>query len=408
MQCQSCNNTDLTHVLSLGYMPPVNDMRPINVSATAQHWLPTDLLYCSNCELVQLECIADPEVVFPAHYPYTSGSTKILRDNFVELAHEACDLIDLKKDDLVVDIGSNDGTLLANFKDKAEILGVEPTAIAFVAHRRGIRTERRFFARDTGRWIAEKYGQAKIVTAANVFAHIDDIHGIIESIIDLMADDGVFISESHYLMTLIERLQYDTIYHEHLRYYSVTSLRNLLKQHGLHIFYVKRIPTHGGSIRVYARKEKSSAVNSKLSYPMMFEQTGDKLLAKLFAFASDVQLSKLNLMNALYLIKRSGGKICGISAPSRASTVVSYCRLDNSLVDFVAEVDGSLKIGKYMPGTDIPVVNEQELLERQPDFAILFSWHIADMLIPKLREKGYKGQFILPCARGTRLETKAA
>ncbi|HET7377603.1 MAG TPA: methyltransferase domain-containing protein, partial [Anaerolineae bacterium] len=243
MKCQSCGNDNLTEVLSLGYLPPVNDMRPIGEEPKPQTWLPADLLYCDQCELVQLGCVGDPNVVFPPSYPYTSGSTRILRDNFADLAKEATELVGLKPNDLVVDIGSNDGTLLSNFKGHTRICGIEPTDIADVANARGIHTIKAFF---DGKISMD--GQAKLVTCANCFAHMDNIHDVIEGIKQMLTPDGVFVSESHYLMALLDDLQYDTIYHEHLRYYSLTSLRNLLRQHGLEVFYAKKIPTHGGSI----------------------------------------------------------------------------------------------------------------------------------------------------------------
>lgn len=392
MPCQSCDNTNLTHILSLGPLPPCNDMRPIGEAAKAQEWMPTDLLYCPKCELVQLEYIGDPKVVFPASYPYTSGSTKLLRDNFADLARECYQLFDLGPNDLVVDIGSNDGTLLSNFK-KSKVLGIEPTDVAKIANEKGIPTIQQFF---DGEIIIS--GKAKLITCANCFAHMKNIHDVLDRINDLLTDDGVFVTESHYLIDLIDRLQYDTIYHEHLRYYSFTSLRNLLEQHGLHIFYAKKIPTHGGSIRVYAkRKINGASIESHLE----IEPTGDDLLDKLFSFAGDVAKSKLHLMSVLEKVSSSKQPgIAGISAPSRASTVINYCRLDDWLIEFVVEIEGSLKIGKYMPGTNIPVVNENDLLNN-PEYqhAILFSWHLADELIPKLKSRGYKGKFIMPCER---------
>jgi SAM-dependent methyltransferase len=399
MTCQACDSTSLTHILSLGPLPPCNDMRPIGEPAKAQEWLPTDLLYCPKCELVQLEYIGDPRVVFPASYPYTSGSTKLLRDNFADLARECYQLFDLGPNDLVVDIGSNDGTLLSNFK-KSKVVGVEPTDVSKIAWKRSIETYDDFFDRDLAREIVRNHGQAKLITCTNCFAHMKDIHDVIEGILDLLAPDGVFVTESHYLIDLIDRLQYDTVYHEHLRYYSLTSLRNLLEQHGFYIFKTKKIPTHGGSIRVYARRadfaaHHSDAIDSTLSN----EPTGKELFSKLLVFADDVVNSKLELLRELADLKRLGYSIWGISAPSRASTVVNYCRLDG-LIDRVVEVEGSLKVGKYMPGTSIPVVTEGSLFgPTQPSHAILFSWHLADELIPKLKAKGYKGKFIMPCSR---------
>jgi C-methyltransferase C-terminal domain/Methyltransferase domain/Putative zinc binding domain len=403
MNCQACNNTDLIHILSLGPLPPCNDMRPIGQPAKAQEWMPTDLLYCPKCELVQLEYVGDPKVVFPAAYPYTSGSTKLLRDNFKDLAREAKQLFDLQREDLVVDIGSNDGTLLTSFGQGQNILGVEPTDIADITIGKGIKTFKEFFNRDAALKIRDTLPvPARLITCANCFAHMQDIHGVIEGVLELLHPNGVFVTESTYLIDTIDKLQYDTIYHEHLRYYSLTSLTNLLESHGLHVFRATRIPTHGGSIRVYAHRIKPPDIigSSAIDKILYNEPIGERMLGKLEGFANEVKLSKLKLMSDLYDIKLLGKHVTGIGAPSRASTVINYCRLDASLVEEVLEIDGSLKLGKYMPGTNIPVLGESFLFaEPQPEYAILFSWHIADELIPKLKAQGYRGQFIMPCQR---------
>ena len=202
----------------------------------------------------------NPGILFPSEYPYTSSTTKILRDNFAELYSECKTIVELGKDDLIIDIGSNDGNLLSNFKDSHKVLGITPEEIGKIAIERGIPTIIDYFKKDIVEKVKKEYGKAKVVTATNVFAHIDNINEIVKLILELLEDDGIFISESHYLLRLIETLQYDTIYHEHLRYYSLHSLKYLLEKHGLEIIHAKEIPTHGGSIRAYAaRKGKYKA-----------------------------------------------------------------------------------------------------------------------------------------------------
>jgi SAM-dependent methyltransferase len=378
-------------------MPPVNQMVPIGEVPRQQAWFPTTLLYCSQCELVQLGLIVDPAIIFPPEYPYTSGTTRLLRDNFADLYAESSRLMHLRRDDLVVDIGSNDGTLIANFqKGGHRVLGIEPTDVAKIANSRGIPTLQRYFTRGLAHKVAQSHGRAKLVTAANCFAHIEDIHGIVDGICDLLAADGVFVSESHYLIDLIDHLQYDTIYHEHLRYYSVGSLAHLLAMHGLEIFHARRIPTHGGSIRVYAARKGTRKVEPSVQQMMASEPRGDALRRRMQHFREDVVLSKLRLYSLLRDIKERGGRICGISAPSRASTLVNYVGLDEAIIDYVCEIEGSLKIGKYLPGTLIPVVEESRMFVDQPDCAVLFSWHIAGELSAKLREKGYRGTLLTP------------
>ena len=393
--CQVCGHAPLAKVLSLGYMPPVNQMVAVGAVPRQQPWFPTGLLYCAKCELVQLGLAVDPVIIFPPEYPYTSGTTKLLRDNFAELYSEASAMLELKPQDLVIDIGSNDGTLLSNFKSH-RVLGIEPTEVGKIANSRGIPTLMRYFTPAVAAEVKREHGEARVVTAANCFAHIEDVHSVVKAILDLLGPDGVFISESHYLIGLLEKLQYDTIYHEHLRYYSLTSLANLLKMHGLEVFHARSIPTHGGSIRVYAGRQGTRPVNSSVAKMLAAEPRGETMLARLKAFRNDVMLSKLRLLAMIRDLKEKGARICGISAPSRASTLVNYLGLDEAIVDYVCEIAGSLKVGKCMPGTGIPVVEESRLFSDQPECAIIFSWHIADELAPKLRQKGYRGKLITP------------
>jgi hypothetical protein len=222
------------------------------------------------------------------------------------------------------------------------------------------------------------------------------VHAIVEGILALLAEDGVFISESHYLIGLLERLQYDTIYHEHLRYYSLGSLAHLLEMHGLEVFHARAIPTHGGSIRVYAARRGAWAVGDSVAHMLAAEPRGEAMRARLAAFRTEVVLSKLRLLAMIRDWKEKGARICGISAPSRASTLVNYLGLDEAIIDYVCEIQGSLKIGKCMPGTAIPVVDESRLFEDQPDCAVIFSWHIADELAQKLRARGYRGKLVTP------------
>ena len=395
--CQVCGHAPLETVLSLGYMPPVNQMVPIGEVPRQLPWFPTTLLHCRKCELVQLGLAVDPVIIFPPEYPYTSGTTKLLRDNFADLQRESAAILGLTGKDLVIDIGSNDGTLLSNFKNGGQrILGIEPTDVGDIANERGIPTIKRYFGLDTARQVKREHGAASVVTAANCFAHMEDVHAIVDGIVELLKPDGVFISESHYLVPLLDTLQYDTIYHEHLRYYSLASLKYLLEMHDLEVFHARPIPSHGGSIRVYAARRGSRPVQDSVNRMLDAEPRGEAMAKRLQAFHRDVILSKLRLLSMLRDLKERGERIAAISAPSRASTLVNYVGLDEGLIDYVCEIPGSLKIGKYMPGTQIPVVEEARLFAEQPDCAVIFSWHIADELAPKLKAKGFRGKLITP------------
>ena len=395
-ECQVCGAGDLESIIFVGYLPPVNTMPAVGQRPVEQPAYPAELLRCRRCTLAQLGLIVDPAILFPPSYPYTSGTTRILRENFADLCREATPLIGLANDDLVVDVGSNDGTLLGNFKSAGfRVCGIEPTNASKIAIEKGIDTLVAFFGPVAVGDVVARHGKAKLVTAANVFAHIEDVHQVVAGIVELLRPDGVFISESHYLVSLIETLQYDTIYHEHLRYYSLGSISYLLGLHGLEVFRARRIPTHGGSIRVYAARKGERKVDD--SVRTILDQEERALSPQAFVeFRRNVVRSKLELHALLRDIKGAGKKVDGVGAPSRASTLVNYVGLDDGIIDSVLEIRGSYKIGKYVPGTLIPVVDEAKLATNPPDYLLLFSWHIADELIPKLRSSGFKGGFIVP------------
>lgn len=395
-KCQNCGNENLDYILFLGYLPPVNKLLPIGSNPHEQPSYPAGLLYCPVCHLAQLGLIVDPKILFPYEYPYTSGTTKVLRDNFAELYDDRRTYVSLNKDDLIIDIGSNDGTLLSNFKKNHRVLGITPEEIGKKAIKNGIPTIIDYFNKKTVDEALKKYGRAKIITAANVFAHMENVHEIIDLIKKLLVKDGVFISESHYLLSLLQTTQYDTVYHEHLRYYSLTSLTNLLKMHGFEVFHAKQIPPHGGSIRVYAARKNAYIIQPSVKKLLQYEKSKVTKNASFQDFNKKVLMSKLELLTMIYGIKKGGKKIFGISAPSRATTLINYVGLNEQIISAVVEVKGSHKIGKYVPGTLIPILDEENLFMTQPEYALLLSWHIADELMPKLVQRGFKGDFIIP------------
>lgn len=401
--CQSCGSTNLILRFNAGFLPSVNVMQPIGQRLSGQNFYPAELLECQECKLVQLGCIVDQEEVFPPDYAYTSGSTRLLRENFADLAKEAQDFLG-GWDDLVVDIGGNDGTNMEAFRimnPKQRVMIVEPTDTAYIAAGKGIPVRKVFFGKSEAMKMLGEYGFAKLITCCNCFAHMPDINGVMDGVHHLLADDGVFITESHYLGSVLDG-QWDTIYHEHLRYYSLTSLRNLLDRHGFAIINVKNITTHGGSIRVTAMKKDAALEGSAVD--KFIVENEDNFFKVWETFRRKSQSSKIEMFKAIMGIqqwewdkgRRDPFRIYGIGAPSRATTYIHYCGLDETILDCVCEIKGSNKIGKYIPGTAIPVVDEEKLYQDQPEYALLLSWHLADELIPKIREKGFKGQFIQP------------
>ena len=370
-KCQFSNKKDLIRVLSLGFLPGVNQMQKVGSYKNFEYFFPTNLVYSPSSKLFQIDNIVDKKILFPKSYPYTSSTTKILRENFEDLYHETHNLIKLEKKDLVVDIGSNDGNLLKRFKD-CKILGVTPEKIGYKAIKEGVPTIINYFDRQVVNKIIKKIGKAKVITATNVFAHIDKIDELIRNILKLMKPDGVFVSESHYFLSLVETLQYDTIYHEHLRYYTVTSLKNIFNKYGLKIIKVKNIKTHGGSIRVYATKNKAFEVHKSVKIALKKEK---KYLSKknLNLFKSKVLKSKIDLLEIIKKIKYKNHNIFAVGAPSRATTLVNYVGINEEMVDYICEIKGSHKIGHYLPGTKIPIMPEEFIFKKKPQYLLLLS-----------------------------------
>lgn len=396
--CQTCGCKDLESVIFLAFLPSVNVMCPIGRAPDREDFFPAKMLRCPKCTLVQLGYVADPSLVFPPEYPYTSGTTRILRENFTDLYKNVKSVIDLDAKSFIVDIGSNDGTLLKNFIEGGHtVLGVEPSLTAKLAEEVGVPSLMTFFGTEATDRVLKVHGKADVITAANVFAHILEPNSVVENIMRLLKDDGIFVSESHYLLDLIKTLQYDTIYHEHLRYYSLQSIQFLLGKHGFTVFKVQRIPTHGGGIRVYASRSKNFKLDGSVKTLLKEEDEAGLTGTGWFrGFREGILRSKLELYRLLADIKAKGQQIYGISAPSRASTLVNYVGIDDQIMPCVMEIKGSKKIGKFMPGRNIPVLEESKLYEDQPAYALLLSWHIADELMKNLKKRGYKGDFIVP------------
>lgn len=375
-QCELCGNPDLQPVLSLGTSPPTCAMIPIGERRATEPHHPLELLYCDQCTLTQLSVIVDPGVVFPPDYPYSSGNSRALHDNFEDLAREAAVVAELAPADLVVDIGANDGTLLSKFPGWCRTVGVEPTG---QARRIAGPFYEAFFDERIAMCIRAQFGPAKVITACNTLAHIDHMAAVMRGIDALLADDGVLIAENHDIASVVDDRQWDVVYHEHLRFYSPYSFAALLNVYGFRATDWHPIPTHGGSFRMFA--SRGTQVPDEMPERVTYDFDG---------LARDAAEARRAIRGA------TADGAWGIGATARATTVINYAGLDAGDVPYVCEVAGSDKIGHYVPGTSIEVVDEARLFEEQPERAVLFSWHLSDVIVPKLRERGYCGEIILP------------
>jgi hypothetical protein len=396
--CQICGSSDMKQIIDLGHQPPCDSLLTKKQLAEAESLFPLNLVRCVTCGLVQIDYVVPPETLFHPDYPYRSGITPTLARNLHGTGTRVSERYGLKSTDLAIDIGSNDGTLLAGFRDRGlRVLGVEATNIARIANAAGIETIQAFFSEKVARQILQSHGHASVITAANMFAHVPNLGDLLRGVALLLKDGGAFVTESHYLLDLIETVQYDSVYQEHLKYYALRPLIRLFEAHGYTVVDAERIPNYGGSIRVYAEKGSNRKVAANLANMLAEEDRAELYSDTPFtAFRERIVQSKLDLQHMLLDLRRRGIPAPGIGCPGRSSTLLNYCNIDRELMPYIAEQSTSLKLGLFLPGKHIPIVDEQRLFDEQPEYAVMLSWHYSAPIIRKLRERGLKSKIILP------------
>lgn len=394
--CRVCKGTDLTRILSLGEHPPVDNFIEAS-KVEGEKRYPLDVYFCSTCTLVQLLDVVAEEELFHGDYAYFSSASKPLVDHFSSYAE------DLKKEqlqegDLVVDIGSNDGILLQNFVEKYRVLGIEPSAnVAAEARTKGVETMDGFFTVEMAKQIVATHGKAKVISANNVFAHIDAVDEIILAVKELLTDDGVFVTESHYLLDLIEHGEFDTVYHEHLCYYSVKALIHLFERFDMEVFDVRRVNVHGGSIRVYARKKTGHPIQESVMALLRLEETaGLHSLARFNDFQKEAEAIKEKLVTLVRGFRAEGKTVSAYGAPAKGNTLLNFCGFTAEDIKYVTDTT-PYKVGRLTPGSHIPVVSPEILQTDTPDYLLLLAWNYRDFILAKeqaLRDRGAK--FIIP------------
>ena len=396
--CQICGSENLKLIIDLGHQAPCDSLLWSHQLGECEKAYPLRFLLCPKCSLAQIDYVVAPEELFFPDYPYRSGITPSLVQLLRSTSAKIVDLYGLKVGSLAIDIGSNDGTLLSGFKDLGmRVLGIEPTNISTIANEAGIETVQDFFSESLAREIVLKHGNANVVTAANMFAHVAQLGDLIRGVEHLLVPGGVFVTESHYLLDLIDTVQYDSIYHEHLKFYSLRSLIHLFSYYDFTVARVERIPNYGGSIRVYAVKGQNQPVESSVFDLLEEEERYGLYDEKVFYnFAERTRRAKLDLLRLAVDAKSKGQSIVGIGCPGRSATLLNYSRLDPDLIPYIAEQSTSLKLGLFLPGAHIPVVDEERMFREQPDYAVMLSWHYWEPIVAKLRKKGLKSKIVLP------------
>lgn len=394
MNCRSCNSTNLTSILNLGDHPWCNDFLTKELLGKEDKY-PLNLVQCDDCELLQLNYTVSKEVMFKNH-TYVSSTTSSLSKHFYELALENKTQFDLKPDDLILDIGGNDGTQLLQYKKAGlkNVLNVESADnISELAIKSGVPTINDFFNED----LIDKHNlenKVKLINASGVFFHLEQLHSVIRGIKKALSDDGVFVVQFMYAGTMVEKLNFDGIYHEHLCFYTLRSLKNLLEPYGFNLFDAYHSDIHSGSI--IAKISKSPVFEKTASCKLWLEKDKKYNRESFLEFAEKVKSKKCDLKHLLEKIKSDNPqvKIYAYGAPAKGNTLLNYFGIDNNLIDKCVEVN-ELKIGLYLPKSHIPIVKESE--EDLPDYYLLLAHNFADEIIEKnekLIDKGVK--FIIP------------
>lgn len=395
--CQICGSSALELVLDCGHQPLCDSLVSADRLSAPETYFPLRQFRCTQCTGNQLDYVVDGSTVYHPSYPYRTGVTRELADYQAVFAKEVSTAYGLNGKSLVVDIGSNDGTLLKAFKSHGVgVVGVEPTNIALIARQDGVETVQAFFNEDTARQIISGHGHAAVITASNVFAHMAPLGDVVRGIRTLLSDDGVFVLENHYLADVLQKAQYDTIYHEHIRTYSLKSLIALFALYGMTIFRAQRVSRYGGNIRAHVCKDKR-AVTASVGEILKFEDELGLGRPEIYAdFRRNAFESRLALQDLAVGAARKGVSFAANSFPGRANTLLHFCGIGRDLIPYIGEQPTSLKLGYFTPGNHIPIVNNQRLIDEQPEYVVLLAWHYAEPIVQQLRARGLKSKLIQP------------
>lgn len=397
--CRVCGGKNLTEFLNLGNTPPADQFRTAAELAQPEILYPLRVNLCLDCGLSQLSHVVDPHVLYQHDYPYEASMTSSGTEHWEKFAEQVVARLSLAVGTTVVDVGSNTGTLLAAFKKRGcRVLGVDPAAnIVAMANQNGIETLCGFFEQGGADMIKEKIGAADVITGTNVFAHIDDLAALLREVLVTLTERGVFIFESPHMLHLVENLEYDTIYHEHLSYLSLRPVMKLVQSFGLDVFAVEETEIHGGSFRVYIGKIGQHQITDSVADMLARENTaGIHTLSRLQKFAEQVAVNRQQLIDLIAGLLMNQKKIVAVSAPAKGMTLLNYCGLGQGQLKFITE-KSKLKIGRFAPGTNLPVVADEQILVEQPDYALLLAWNFAPEIMRNLKtfvERG--GKFIIP------------
>jgi SAM-dependent methyltransferase len=389
MNCRFCKNS-LSHVfVDLGEAPPSNSFLSEADLQKPEAWFPLKLYVCDKCWLVQVAEYKKAEEIFSSNYVYFSSYSTSWLAHAKRYVEAMMQRFDFDQNSLVIELASNDGYLLQYFKEKnIPVLGIEPTlSTAEVARGKGIESMTEFFGVNLANRLVADGRKADLLLGNNVLAHVPDLNDFVAGMQIVLKDSGVITMEFPHLYQLVKHKQFDTIYQEHFSYLSFTTVKTIFEKHGLVIFDVEEIPTHGGSLRIYVKHagDLSKKVSERVGELLEKENAaGMTSLDYYTGFQDAVENIKKNFVDFLEKQKAGGKKVAGYGAAAKGNTLLNFCRVKNDLVAFVVDASPH-KQGKYLPGSHIPVVNERELLTSRPDFILVLPWNIRDEIIDQLQ-----------------------
>lgn len=399
LQCRICKSSKLKKVISLGSTPPANSFLK-KENFKKEKWFPLEVFFCDNCYLLQLIDVVDKRYLF-SHYVYFYSAMPQAPEHFINYSKDVIKrFIQYPNKELVLEIGSNDGLLLKAFNANGclRILGVDPAKnIAKIANKNGIPTIPDFFNASLANKIFKSHGRAKVIVANNAVAHINDLHDLVKGVKHLLETDGIFVFEVPYLMDMFKELAFDSIYHEHLSFFSILPLIRLFKQYDIDIFDVQLVERQGNSIRVFVCRSKAYPISKGLKKLINNEiKMGFDKVSTYHTLAKKINDSKIKLNKILTDLKKKKWKIAAYGSPARGNTILNYCKIGPEILDYITEELPS-KIGLYSPGMHIPVIDIKDARKKLPDYFLLLAWNYKNAILKKETEfidKG--GKFIIP------------